>query len=403
MKKSLFATLLILSILVGLLCSCEFKRDESDEPEPTESETAAPTQKATDAKEAYKSIKRAQYSAFEKHYFGFEGEDSALVISLPKGTGLTKGADGYTLKVSGKTIGSLFTGKATDLSSWEEISDMSSSANGLKKTIHVEYNAAQGSFRHRMEYAVGEDFVTLICDYAALDDEAARMVGISARTEDIGNSLSLNMLSELKDKKIIILGNSFINSSRIGDTLRAMINANGKSLDVTAVSRGYAEVDTYIGDAALMEDIANGVYDGVFICGFYALEEADHLKVLEEQCKISDTELVILPAHNEFRDCIAAAQKKCPDLKTLDWKAEIDALIESGIDKWYFCVNDVHGHSTPPAGYVGAQMIYRAIYGEIPTADFSTFDVDTAALKTTLGDYMTTGKIPTDIVVNYFD
>ena len=41
-------------------------------------------------------------------------------------------------------------------------------------------------------------------------------------------------------------------------------------------------------------------------------------------------------------------------------------LIENGIDWLEFCIPDEHSHSTELAGYVGAHMIFRALFGECP-------------------------------------
>lgn len=401
MKKTI-AILLVFTFL--LLCGCNSKNKETEAP--TETPTEAPTEKATEAKEAYLGIKRRQVSGYKKVYFGYEDSERVFGISIPEDTDLWKDAEGYYLRRNGTEVGRIYNGDAPDADAWETVSSKTSGTNSVDKVMTVEMMTDGGApvFRHRIVYEYGEDGkMTLTCDYAELDDEALRMVAMPAREETVGNARNLGMLSHIQGGKMIILGNSFINSSRIGEILNAMVTANEKTLDVTAISRGYAEVDTYIADTELMNKIKGGEYDCVFICGFYAEEEAGHLEILAEACTESDTELVIFPAHNEFRNCIEAAQKRCPELKTVDWKGEVDMLIESGIDQWDLCVDDAHKHSKPLAGYVGAQMIYRAIYGEIPTAAISTRSFNSEEAKDVLGDYMETGKVPVDIEINYFD
>lgn len=307
----------------------------------------------------------------------------------------------------GKEIGRIFAGEAEDLSDWQEISLSKDNSRGISRERRIEMkDGANGpEFRHRIRYEYedgAKKAVTMVCDYAELDKSGCSMVTVATRTEQLGNELNMNMLSHVSDGKVIILGNSFIGTSQIGYILQDMLDAGGKQLDMTAISRGMAEVDTYIGDQLLMGDIKSGVYDCVFICGFYAHEEADHLAILEEACNESDTELVIFPAHNEFEDCIKKAQERCPKLKTLDWRGEINMLIESGVDMWEFCIDDVHKHSTALAGYVGAHMIYRAIYGEIPPAELS----DTSVLEQAnrlFPEYVKTGKMPLGVSLRYFD
>ena len=114
----------------------------------------------------------------------------------------------------------------------------------------------------------------------------------------------------------------------------------------------------------------------------------------------SDTTLVVFPAHNEERSVIKRANQSCPELFMLDWKAEVDALIESGIDRWSFCINDEHKHSTELAGLVGAHMIYRAIYGEIPSVD-GIYAVNDYNARELLGTYLTDGKVSYNYEVLY--
>lgn len=204
-----------------------------------------------------------------------------------------------------------------------------------------------------------------------------------------------NDLSELNKERceILVLGNSFIYSSNIGDIMNELFSNNGKDCYVYAISRGYASVNTYVQDSEIMSDIRAGYYDAVFICGLYGTWELDPLSILDAACTQSGTKLVIFPAHNEDRVTIDAAERNFKKAYLLDWKAELDALIESGVSKWDLCVNDAHFHSTWTAGYVGAHMAYRAIYGEIPQNGVE-YSHDQEMIDDILGDYVNTGIIP---------
>ena len=108
-------------------------------------------------------------------------------------------------------------------------------------------------------------------------------------------------------------------------------------------------------------------------------------------CDISNTMLIMFPAHNENSASISAAQKANPSVRILNWRSELVNLIaEHGVDRWALCINDTYEHSTPLAGYVGAHMIYRAIYGETPkkglTQSISQYYVDSI-----LGSYSSEG------------
>ena len=96
------------------------------------------------------------------------------------------------------------------------------------------------------------------------------------------------------------------------------------------------------------------------------------------------------------------ARNKCPNLKFLDWRGELNMLIDSGVDKWDLCWNDQHLHSTEYAGLIGAHMIYRAIYGEIPNVD-GMYSINIDEAKNMFGDYLTTGCVKVDYEVVKFN
>ena len=95
-------------------------------------------------------------------------------------------------------------------------------------------------------------------------------------------------------------------------------------------------------------------------------ESVTNLEHMINACASSNTKLAIFPAHNESDVMIDQARGAYPDLFCINWKREVDQLINEGRSRWDFCVDDGHMHSTPLAGYVAAMMIWRAIYGEMP-------------------------------------
>ena len=141
----------------------------------------------------------------------------------------------------------------------------------------------------------------------------------------------------------------------------------------------------------------------MFICGLYSGDEILNLVNLKEACDKSETKMILFPAHNESRDVINTALKKHPDYEIIDWKNEIDNFIISGISKWEFCVNDQHLHSTYLAGYVGAHMIYRSIYG-VPQGKVSE-TITQKHVDSLLGDYKKTGIVEFNNLntINYFE
>lgn len=210
------------------------------------------------------------------------------------------------------------------------------------------------------------------------------------------NSISrLGDLAELNndDCKILIIGNSFVGSSNIVNIANEMLENNQKSCHIEANTILGSGVSPYTQDIELMTTIKSGYYDAVLMCGLYGTWELDPASILVAACKNSGTKLIIFPAHNEDRTTIDAAARNFKSAYLLDWKAEIDALTESGIDKWELCINDVHLHSTPLAGYVGAHMLYRAIYNEYPEKPITDASLQETADEL-LGSYVKTGVIP---------
>lgn len=79
------------------------------------------------------------------------------------------------------------------------------------------------------------------------------------------------------------------------------------------------------------------------------------------------------------------------DTAVLSWKNEINALIDSGVNYDDFCINDVHKHSTPLAGYVGAHMIYRSIFKTTPPSLSDNAPLTNEYVNTKLNNYIASG------------
>ena len=131
------------------------------------------------------------------------------------------------------------------------------------------------------------------------------------------------------------------------------------------------------------------------MCGFYYAEDVTSFAEILRVCKAGDAVPVIFPAHNENLLHIDATAKEYPEVTLLHWKNEINLLIDRGVSRDDFCIDDGHNHSTPLAGYVGAHMIYRTLYkGTLPPSVSSACTTITAAeIAELLGDYPTKGIV----------
>ncbi len=365
-----------------------------------------------DEDELYKSITCAQTAGYTEAGFGINDFDYVLSLRYPAEWSIEKvDGEAYKILCDGKTVGEIVHGVADDVKLWKTVNYINATASNVVTRRYIEKIGAGESlgFRYRFVYECKVDRITekitVTVDYSALNSKANKWVYLESgfapktlKTDPISG-----IYEELDRADILIIGNSFVNTSKVGSILAEMFSINNKKCTVNAISRGYATVKTYVDDSGIMRDIKDGTYDAVFICGLYSGEEIINLVTLKEACDKSDTKMILFPAHNESRDVINTALKKHPEFEIIDWKNEIDNFIVSGVDKWDFCINDQHLHSTTLAGYVGAHMIYRSIYG-VPQGKVSNTiaqkDVDAL-----LGDYRKTGivKFNDFEIVNYFE
>ncbi|MBQ8311383.1 MAG: hypothetical protein IJX80_10275 [Clostridia bacterium] len=359
-----------------------------------EEETTLPTDDEAEDDE-YLEISARSVEAFERRFFDFEECQRLLYLDLPSDWELSAAEEGYRIAREGRVIGTLVLGGKQGSSDWKLL-DTDISQGGEALCEHYLEKDGIGEtlrFRHRyyLRFVEGKRrILTLTVDYSELDGDAAQH--LLATVGVISKSLldpGFGTLTEAQWGSIAILGNSFISTSKIGGILNDMHTQNGKACYINSMSRGYAHIDTYVNDEALMEEIVAGTYDAVFICG---VNSNSYLGKLKDICDSSGTTLVIFPAHNESQSNIDSAREAYPDVQIVDWKGEIEALINDGRNRWDFCMDDQHLHSTPLAGYVGAHMIFRAIWGEVPTGE-STYGVTQREIESILGEYASTGRV----------
>ena len=332
-------------------------------------------------------------SKYVKRNFAIKNERAGIILSLPYEWDITAAsAREYSLTRNGMTVGSITT-KKSDETGFEAFAYEEQKVGGIDVTRTLEHK--DGNFRYRYTYSYtynGEERVfTFTCNYAEADDFTMNKLFLPEK-DDFTTDGGFSILEPYSS--ILIIGNSFVGTSDIGDTLKNMLFNGGKRCDVTAISIGHALVSTYTADTALMKDIWYGKYDAVFMCGLYNADQVKEVDTLKRYCRTSGTDLIVFPAHNEERLVIKRVMQTYDDLVLLDWKGELDALIDAGVDRWDLCIDDAYDHSNPVAGYVGAHMIYRAMYGEVPPSFRNSVDGYTQSeLGSILGDYIRTGTV----------
>ena len=413
MKKALLI-LALTTFLTASLCACNNSDEvvdldrESDTVAATEAPTEAPTETPTEAEETVKywQVKCRAIKGYEEQYFAMsEADERELMINLPADWSFKKTDGGYIISRDGQEIGQISTESLVDRA-WDPVADYSrAQGNELKieKNIESMGSGADVKYRYRFKFnyeeAGDKREYSLAINYEELDANAADKIYHNAALTSATTVVS-GSLADCADEDYLILGNSFIGTSNIGEIINEMFLSNDKYCHFRAISRGYASVATYIADPELMSEIESGNFKAVFICGFYADGEAENLAVLEQVCNKSGTKLIIFPAHNEFDGPISLAQLRCPDLMTLNWRGELDLLINNGVDKWDLCYDDQHLHSTEYAGLIGAMMIYRSMYSEMPDLS-NMWSIDISRAREIFGSYLETGKIERTYEIKY--
>lgn len=351
-----------------LLCGCTTDTDGKKQTT-TPQTTPAPT-------DPFDDIVRREAMDYHSEAFTLKNGAYYLAVSMPTDWEIySDRRGGYTIERGEQVIGAL-TYAAVDDGTWQQVeeeenpyvSDFSIEKKLERKLIDNTY-----AYRFRYDYSYRDGStptqVTLTVDYAEADDYTEDELFGNVRLVSFAESANYGMLGGIEDGTVLILGNSFISSSNIGAILERMLEVNNKDMGVRAISRGMAEVSNYIADEQIMQEIRSGYYSAVFICGFYSRTTPEELETLKAACNVSNTKLVVFPAHNENRGTLNSVLGTVKGVQLLDWKAEVEELIDFGVGQWDMCVNDYHKHSTPLAGYVGAHMIYRAVYGEAPKND----------------------------------
>lgn len=344
----------------------------------------------------YKNIECKTSKSAKTRCFSFDNASTeVLSLALPVEWTLKASIEGLDILRDGQTIGKLLVTKkdiASDEISCESETDSNAGVISFWNIVYLD-----GKYTHRVVYTCTIDGIeralTLEVDYAELDEYALKRVKYSMSVKQSRTDAQMGTIdisARAGEKPILILGNSFVRTSCVGEIFDKMCNASSRNkYEVIWEAQGYATVSKNWEE--YKDDMKSGRFAAVFMCGFYRSQDVDAFKTFVDLCEQSNTPIVIFPAHNErYGDSAASTY---PNVYYLDWRGELDALIKSGVDLWDLCIDDSYKHSLPLAGYVGAHMIYRAIFNEIPPIvnDYGSILYSDEIKK--LGNYAKTGSI----------
>ena len=390
MKKSL---ILIALISAMILSSCQINtQDETNSDQsnssnqqstsPEESEDPHETEETNDevADNGYLNLQCREPEGYCYQLFAGDGDIRAFSIELPNDWTFEKSSDStFAIKRDNTVIGKAICDKLNKGGSWDIVYTDETVISEVLMQTNIEKNSKTGEYRYNLYFSCDDSnekkALTITADYSEISEKTLSNIRRSLRFKRIGFEPEVGLIDIKKSKanSVLIVGNSFINSSKVGFILDEMIRKTGKTTYVEHISRGYAHVDTYSEDSYLMARVKNGEFSAVFVCGFYNNDQAEYLAKIKKFCDASETALFMFPAHNEQSSAVKYVQSQVGDVRVLNWKNEVQSFIDNGGNKWDFCIDDMHLHSTPLAGYIGAHMIYRAIFGEMPDCSVSEY------------------------------
>ncbi len=342
------------------------------------------------------AIQRTSVRSWREIGFSFDDATRAIAVNVPSDWTLSeKSPKTYSILRNGKEIGKITSELPQNVKEITEVAKSTSNAITTKHEIHLIETDTEYIYRHSftfaMEYGTKILASRLQVDYGELDDAAAKHILESvAKVEHREGNIKIPVTRSNGKNKILIIGNSFVNTSGISNFLKNFIASGKKNTSVYtnvingAVMRKYATED-------ILEPIRSGKYSVVFLCGLYYDADIPVIGTFLEACEKGGAVLVVFPAHNERYPQIPNAKNKYPNVIFLDWKQEIDDIIARGVNYWEFCEDDAYHHSKSPAGYIGAHMIYTALFDEIP-AEYTGTRITMTKIRQLVGDdYIKTG------------
>jgi len=182
--------------------------------------------------EAYKTIEGRKTDAYAIRYFGLPDSNHALFFKHPADWTLTE-ADGPVITITrdGKAVGTLQSGTA-DARGWKTVSSRTVSYDDYTTTEYIEKTGTGSSLQFRYRYC--HEFTengqpgcfTVLVDPTEMSEDTRYAMYSSTELRPAASEPGMGRFSELKNKKLLLLGNSFI--SGIIKLFRDLSNFGGK-------------------------------------------------------------------------------------------------------------------------------------------------------------------------------
>lgn len=362
---------------------------ESKKPSVSSSNSAVSTSSASKPKPTSSQLssaasKRRTDGETKTVGLNFAGGKNTVILEIFSDWVLNKQANDYKILRNNKEIGYITPVKPA------AVTDIKDEGSGIYtqnyKTYYTIYNkGSQKRLGISFECDSSQSILYMDVIYNEISEKLFDTIIYSSEYR-LENVVRANIKNG--SKKILILGNSFVRTSEIGSFLQEMLTYGGQEFTVEAISIGNAHIVTFADDPSYMRMLESGDYAVVYQCGLYNGSYLDRVEKMKTACEKSNTDFILFPAHNEQAHLVDTCVSMNPGLQVLNWKAELDEFLDNGVDVFDLCYDDGVRHSKPIAGYVGAHMIYRSVFGEMPPEISYTY---MSFAKSLLGNYHQTG------------
>ncbi len=360
-------------------------KGESSKPPISSPKPVTPKPTVTSSQPTYQSLKLRSGGAFKDVAFNFSLGKNTVEAKIFSDWTLKEYSSGYKILKGGKEIGYITSSHLAN------IGNMVAEGSGIYTTefksyytIYKKANQHRVRFYYKCDTTQSQLYIDVI--YTELSEALFDVLcsGVEYHKENV-----VNITPSENPPRILVLGNSYIATSEIGAFLQEMLITAGKNWEVEAVSIGGAHVSTYYNNPTYLGKMGSGNYTVVYQCGLYNDTYIDKVGELYNICKRSKTQFILFPAQNEQEHLVDSCVNLYQGLPVLNWQAELNELVDGGVDFFDLCYDDAFYHSKPVAGYVGAHMIYRSIFNELPPTINNGYMPEVNRI---LGDYVTTGK-----------
>ena len=208
--------------------------DTGEQIETTESETE-PQLVDTD----YLTIDCTEPKSYTTRYFVLPESPFALLLHLSEDWSLEKQSKTvFKIRTNGRYVGMVVFGSDGEDGDWNVLSTDTMTSNKMQIEINIEKSISTLAYRHRICFTFSENNetykISLMADYQELSEKAISKLELYSSYKRIGSNPQLGVINiENSRDSVLIVGNSFINSSKIGNILTEMVSGSGKKTQVT--------------------------------------------------------------------------------------------------------------------------------------------------------------------------